>query len=227
MGDSHRILILRVFLKTFWATWQRKKVPSEFLTATCSFLKNMMSLSWGVLGMGASAVLRGRLTVSTLGDWYRVAGLRDRLLRRSSPLVSCVACTSRFCLGVLGWSFFGVSSTSSILSSRWLVVLVVVVVEFSVAFLGVTGTLMVSFLAWGGEASTLGLGVTGAGFVGEGAEGAAGLASVVGEVSAGLDCGGCVVTGLTVVFEAGTPLTLGTVWVFVGASDGLLASTGF
>lgn len=91
------------------------------------------------------------------------------------------------------------------------------------AVLGVEGTFTASFLGWGGEASTLALVVTGAALVGEGA----GLASVTEGVSAGLDCAGSVATGLTVVLEAGTPLTLGTVWVFVGASVGLLGSTGF
>ena len=84
------------------------------------------------------------------------------------------------------------------------------------AVLGVEGTFTASFLGWGREASTLGLVVTGVGLVGEGAEGATGLLSVVGGVSAGLDCGGSAETGLTGVLETGTPLTLGTVRGFVG-----------
>ena len=94
--------------------------------------------------------------------------------------------------------------------------------------LGVDGTFTASFLTWGCGASTLGL-TAGAALVREVA-GAAGLASATGGVSAGLDWGGTVVTGLAVVvvvLEAGTPFTLGTVSVLAGVSTGLLGSTGF
>lgn len=156
--------------------------------------------------MGVCSDFLTLFTTSTTGDWYRLAGFRDRLLRRSSPGVSGAG-TSRF-LGVL---FFGVSAAASSAGAAWLTVFgstgFSLGVCFTVSFLGCVGEgSAFGLFVWAGAFGVVTAGVTWAGVVvaaeAAGVLEAVDAAGLVVVVTAGVDEAVAVVVDVGVVVAA-------------------------